>query len=110
MRKVIGVIFLLIQAVMIIAARFTEARYFCWAPHDAQNEYQLSVEVNGRPLNAEEIRKRYRISPCGLDPRSIAHIKNILRQYEKIYGQNDQTRIRLVYRKNGIAQAPWQWP
>ena len=94
---------------MIVYARFSETRYFCWAPHDAQTAYELSVTLNGRPLNAEEIKQRYRLDQKGIDPRSIEHVKIALRQYETTYGKDDTAAIIMHYATNGGPPKIWRW-
>lgn len=95
---------------MIVYARFVPSRYFCWAPFDAQNEYRISVSLHGRNLTAREIFGRYRISALALDSRSIQHIKEIIAQYETTYGRNEEARVQLTYKTNGILKEPWLWP
>jgi len=109
-RASIGIIFLLIQIYMIGYARFMEARYFCWAPFDSQNEYVLSVEVNGRTLTNKEIEKRYRRPPRGLDSRSIQHLKDVVMQYESTYAQSEEAQVWLMYTVNGNQRPVWKWP
>ena len=110
MRRWIGLIFLLFQAGMIVYARFTPSRYFCWAPYDSLSEYRIDVKVDGRSLGDEEIYQRYRMRAEGLDARSIQHLKNIIRQYEETYGRDDKAQVLLSYHTNGIPQPVWSWP
>ena len=109
-RYFVGFVLLSFQLGMIVFARFTDARYFCWAPHDSQNEYQLQVILNGKTLSDAEIRKRYRINQNGIDPRSIRHIKDILSRYEMTYGKENPASIVMDYQTNGREQATWRWP
>ncbi|MGE0268104.1 MAG: hypothetical protein AB7S78_06595 [Candidatus Omnitrophota bacterium] len=101
---------LAVQIILIVLARFTEARYFCWAPHDSQNDYVLHVTVNEQPLSADAIYTRYRLYKNGRDPRSIQHVKDVLSRYEKTLGKDQPAQITLTYTTNGIKQPVWKWP
>ena len=91
-------------------ARLTDARYFCWAPFDSQNEYTIKVVIKDRGLSDQEIRKRYHIWAKGLDSRSIKHVKNIIKQYETTYGRRDKAKVTLAYSTNGFKKPDWVWP
>ncbi|MFN3325481.1 MAG: hypothetical protein ACK5AZ_18455 [Bryobacteraceae bacterium] len=110
MRTTIGVAILIFQLGAIVYARFVPSRYFCWAPFDAQSEYTLEVTVNGNPLSAGEVRRRYRRPHQGVDNRSIQHIKDIVSGYEQRYGHGDETRVVMRYRINGKQEQVWRWP
>jgi hypothetical protein len=110
MRTAIGAAFLLFQLIMIAHARFVPSRYFCWAPYDAQSEYRLDVVIHGRPLSAQQIRRRYRRPQQGVDNRSIQHVIDIVQQYEQTYGRNDHAQVTMRYRVNGKQEQVWQWP
>ncbi len=110
MRSRVGTAILLIQLGMIVFARFHPARYFCWAPHDAQAEYELSVVVAGRALSDTEIRNRYRMAVRGRDPRAIQHRMDVVRIYETTYGRHEDARVRMTYTINGLNPRTWTWP
>ena len=110
MRTIIGVAFLSFQLVMIVYARFVPARYFCWAPYDAQSEYTLHVTIDGRPLTPQEIRRRYRRPKHGFDNRSIQHLIDIVQGYEQTYGAGHHAQVVMKYRVNGRQEQQWQWP
>ena len=95
---------------MIGYARFTPARYFCWAPFDIQSEYSLDVSAGGRSLTAAEVYYRYRRAKDGFDSRSIQHLIDIVRQYEETYGRGDHARVVMKYRVNGKAEQEWRYP
>jgi hypothetical protein len=54
-RQWLAVGFIVLQIGLIIQARFIPERFFCWAPHDAQVQYELDVTVTGKKLTPEEI-------------------------------------------------------
>ena len=102
--------FLLFQVAMIARARFDPARYFCWAPHDAQNEYEIDVTVDGRALTPEETLARYRMPWGWRNPRAMEHVLRVVRQYEVTYGRGDDAKVSIRYRTNGGPAQRWQWP
>jgi hypothetical protein len=108
-KVVLAVSFLLLQLCLILWARFIPERWFCWAPHDAQTQYELTVVVNGQALSPEEISGRYRRHKIDREVRAAANIKAIIMQRERTYGRNDTALITMNYRINGIPQKPWQW-
>jgi len=110
LRLLFGGLLLIVQLGMIVFARFTEARYFCWAPHDVQNEFILEVTLDGQKLSAEDIFKRYRIPKKSTDPRSIQHVKDALKKYELIYSKDNPAKIVMNYNRNGVEQESWRWP
>lgn len=110
MRTAIGVSLLAFQLGAIVYARFTDARYFCWAPYDTQTEYSIEAALNGKPLTAQEIRARYRRGPNGVDNRSPRHVQDILSGVETLYHVDDPAQVTLRYRINGHEEQVWQWP
>jgi len=100
---------LLFQLGMIGYARFVPTRFFCWAPYDSQNKYQIQVVLNDRELIPNEIEARYRIPQKGYDNRAISHVIKILQQYEETYGQSDKALVKLRYSVNGKKEQVWQW-
>lgn len=108
-RKTVVMSFLILQLLLIIRARFVPERWFCWAPHDTQVEYELTVFVNGRELGKDEIFARYHRSQQDRDPRSPENVKDIIRQQGLTYGKNEDIRVVMHYSVNGKAQEPWIW-
>lgn len=94
---------------MIGFARFDAARYFCWAPHDSQNEYRIHVRFAGHELSESEISARYRIPARGIDPRAIEHVLRLVSHYERSHGATDGASVRVVYRTNGGPEKRWQY-
>ncbi len=105
-----AVAFLAAQIGAIAYARFAPSRYFAWAPYDVINLYTLDVTIDGRRLEAGEVRLRYVLPQLGRDNRSIQHVKDHVRQYEETYGAGDGARVLLTYTVNGRPQEPWRWP
>lgn len=98
------------QVFMIGYARWVPTRFFCWAPYDSHSLYEISVVINDRVLSPDEVLNRYRLSQKGEERRAIAHVMNILQQYEETYGKKDQARVELTYAVNGKKEETWQWP
>ena len=109
MRRAFAIAILVFQVGAIVYSRFTPARYFCWAPFDAQNDFTIEARLNGRELTAEEIRARYKRPQRGVDNRSIQHVKDILRGAETIYA-GEPAEVVLRYRTNGGEEQVWNWP
>lgn len=99
---------LLAQAVTMVWARFTPARYFCWAPYDMQTDYQLEVEVGGRKLTPAGIRQRYRRPAQGTDNRSVQNLIDILEGVER--QSAEKASIVMTYRINGKQEHVWRHP
>lgn len=110
MRRTVAAIILAVQFGFVVAARFHDARYFCWAPHDSQNEYGIRVWIGDEELSGGEVDDRYRLTTHGIDPRAISHVKYSIRQFERTYGKGDSTRVVLEYRTNGGPMEEWSWP
>jgi len=108
-RKATGIVFLSLQVLLVVAARFTDERAFCWAPHDMQTEYELTCVVNGRELEEHEISRRFRIRKKGRDPRGVGNVKQVLVQHCRTYGKDDDVSIIMEHTINGIRQEPWRW-
>jgi hypothetical protein len=109
-RSFIGLGLLALQVGAIGYARFTPARYFCWAPHDSQSEYRIEATVSGEPLDAAAIERRYRISPTGVEGRSIQLVLDVVRLYEETLGRENPARVVVHYRVNGGEAREWRWP
>jgi len=107
---VIGIGFLTFQAVMILHGRFSDYRYYNWAPHDSQSEYVISVQVDGRELEADEVNRRYRKHAVGVEARAIAHLIRLVRQHEMTYGLEDDATVTIRWRTNGGEEQEWGWP
>lgn len=96
------------QLVMMTRARFDDARYFSWAPHDSQNEYVIEVRSEGRKLSDEVVEARYRIPPRGVDPRAIAHVIRLVQQYEAENDPDGSLEVRVRWRTNGGPERSWR--
>jgi len=110
LRTVLAIAFIGFQVGMIVHARFSPFRYYCWAPHDVQNKYWVNIEIHQQELSQSEIEDRYRGTLDGLDQHSIEHVKQLIRQYESTYGAQDSATVTLKFRKNGGPLSEWRWP
>jgi hypothetical protein len=97
---------LLAQVVTMVYARFTPARYFCWAPYDMQTDYRLEVAIGGHELTPAEIRQRYRRPAQGADNRSVQNLIDILEGVERNAAQ--KASIVMTYRINGKEERTWR--
>lgn len=109
MRKIIVLIFFLVQVFGIIYSRFLEVRYFCWAPFDQISNYEIKAEVNGVVYSPEQIRGRYNIQSNGRENRSIHNVFSIIRQYEESYGREEKSAVKVIYSTNGKAKEEWNF-
>lgn len=110
LRAVAAMVLMGAQLLLIAYARTTPARYFCWAPFDQQTDYTLDVSIDGRKLNAQEIRQRYRRPAKGTDNRSVQNLIDIVQGYEERYAGNEQAVIVMRYRINGKQEQTWKYP
>lgn len=106
--RLLGLALIWFQIGMIVKARFDPLRYFCWAPFDSRNHYQVTMaEINGQSLDEAEFAARYRVPFAGLEWRAIAHLKDLIEQYERTYGRGDSSRLAIEYRTNGGPRRTW---
>lgn len=110
MRVILGTALLLFQMSMIVYARFVPSRYFCWAPMDSQNLYEIQTSINGRNLSPDEILSRYRQPSKGGNWQAIQHVLDKIKQYEETYGRNDKALVSVTYSVNGHPKQQWYWP
>jgi len=109
-RTVAGLVLLLAQVIMIVVARFHPMRYYCWAPYDSQNEYEIQTEVDGRSLTRAELEARYRLAPTGVNPRAIYQVTDVVSYVERVYHPDESARVVVTYRTNGSPEQVWTWP
>ena len=105
-----GVALLAFQIVMIGVARVHPMRYFCWAPHDAQNAYEIRVVVDDRALSDSEIWDRYRHGSKGINPRTIYEVTDIVSHVEREYRNEENAQVTITYSVNGGSERQWHWP
>ena len=109
-RTAAGVLLLLAQVGMIVFARFHPMRYYCWAPYDSQNEYDIEAEIDGRPLTGDELEKRYRLKASAVNPRMINQVTDVISYVERVYYPDDGAQVTVTYRTNGGPEQRWTWP
>jgi hypothetical protein len=107
---VIGIAVLVPQVALIAWARVHPMRYYCWAPYDQQNEYEIETVVGGRALTPDEIKQRYRISTPGRNPRAVSQVTDIVSYVERVYRPEDRAEVTVRYRVNGGKERVWRWP
>lgn len=107
---VFGILFLLLQLVLIINAHFGESRHFSWSPYTTQIKYKLSVTVNGQPLSRKAIKKRYGFQHSDRwEAHSIQNLIELIKLHEQRYSQNQHVKILLTYSINGHKQQKWTY-
>ena len=110
MTRAAAICLLFLQIVSVIHARFVSSRWLAWAPNDYAIGYRLQVQVNGRNLSADEVRKRYALPPEGVYENPAQNLIDIVSQRERTYGRNDHAEVVLTYRPNGGLAQEWRWP
>jgi hypothetical protein len=124
----VAALILLAQMGLNIWQHVGDTRYFAWAPNDYLVTYDLRVDVGGRPLSTEEIRRRYRLDLTERLSESTkaksgfakveryvfedapAELTDRIRWYEEKKGKNDSAHVRLVYQLDGGKEKTWLWP
>jgi len=109
-RRSILIIFFCLQILGIIIGKFSDARFFCWAPYDQFSFYEINVSINGRELNDQEISERYRRGKRGRNNRNIHNVISNVRQYEETYAVKKNVTVELKYVINGQQKGSWIWP
>jgi hypothetical protein len=109
-KKVIAVLLLSWQVGMIVYARFDDARYFCWAPHDVIWTFRIETVVGGRTLDTLESARRYRYRRPSMDEHAVEHLFRAIRQYETTYGKDDRAQVTVRYRRNEGPVQEWRYP
>lgn len=107
---VLGAALLGAQVIGVMASRFTETRYYSWAPYDEITEFELRVWVGGRELLGAEAARRYRLPHPSRDNRSWAHVPAAVAHYERTLGRDEGARVEYRHRINGGAERVWLWP
>ncbi len=110
LRLVFGWLFLLAQVALIFYSRFIPERFFCWAPYDEQTYYEIFVTLNGKELSTDEAGKRYGYGQKRIESRTIHNVLNMVEQYEKTYGINDNAQVKIIYATNGHQKQTWKYP
>lgn len=109
-RKSVLVIFFGLQVLGVLIGKFSDAKFFLWAPYDQFSFYEINVSIDGHELDEREISNRYRSSNRGRNNRNIHNVISKLRQYEETYAQEKNVTVELSYVINGHQQGTWVWP
>lgn len=110
LRKSFISLFFALQIIGIVVTKFSDVKYFCWAPYDEISRYKISVMLEGDKLDSREIQHRYRTSAKGRENRSISNLISVIRQYETTYGSKQNAIVKLSYLTNGHEERVWIWP
>ncbi len=121
MKNAIGISILIIQLLFIATSRLGDTKYYCWAPHDDQNIYTISVIIDNKTLTREETNERYKLDYTyywtgeklkwmNIESRYMGNVIDKVRQYESTYGKHEGAKVKITYRKNGGNAQHWTWP
>jgi len=102
--------FFALQLVGMIIGRFTQVKYFLWAPYDEISTYTIQVDLPSGRLDEQTVESRYRQAAVGRENRSIHNLISIIKQYESTYGALDKAKVKLTFVTNGIDSCTWWWP
>lgn len=108
-KKILIVLFFLIQIVLIIYQLNNETKFFNWAMFHTKIDYTATVTVNGVELNDKDFFKRYKILKTGSECRSLEHLKRKMTQRELIYRDSSKVFIELNYIENTHKRDTWKW-
>lgn len=106
-RVTFSVLFILTQIVLIVYARYTPLRFFCWAPYDIHTKYEINAIINDSIYGPKQLESRYNYSMEGWEQRSIHNIFYIIEQYENTYGKYDSVEVKALYSINGRKEEEW---
>lgn len=109
MRKMLISLFFLLQVVAIVYSRFSEERYFCWAPFDQISVFEIQAKINGVEFSPAEVRSRYKMQSPGRENRAIQNVFSIIKQFEQSYGKEDAVVVKVIYSTNGKAKEEWSF-
>lgn len=109
-RYKLGILFLSLQLMSVLAAQFIPERFFCWAPYDEHTLLQTEVRISDYSLTPKEVAERYRYRMNGWEPRAVHNVFNIVRQFEQTYGRKDSARVSIRYQTNGHPAKIWTYP
>jgi len=95
----------------ILIARFAEdSPVFAPLPGGI-TAHEIHVTVDGEPLKADSIRKRYRLPVRGTTSLTPAGLRSIVRNRESRHTDAGTTTfVRLHLRRNAGAETIWLWP
>ena len=103
---------------LFIRARFTESRYFCWAPFHSEARYTIDATSGGRALDDDEIARRYNIARyywnestrTNWELNTIAHVIDTIRATEAALPAPARAAVTVTYRVNGHPPEQWRSP
>lgn len=105
----LGLGFLAIQILWVLASQLRESRHFSWAPHTVQVRYEIAVEESGAPLPPHEVQARYRIAAAGWEAHSHRNLIELIEQAERTRVA-PESNVRLEYWINERGPFTWRRP
>ena len=117
-RIAFGIALLILELVLFARARFTESRYFCWAPFHSEARYVIDATLGGRALTDDQIARRYRLPRYYWDPgtrsdwelNTITHVIDTIRATEAALPAAERAAVVVTYRVNGRPNERWRSP
>jgi hypothetical protein len=105
----LGIGFLAIQILWVLAAQLRESRHFSWAPHTVQVRYGITVVEAGRLLPPHEVQARYGVPAAGWEAHSHRNLMELVEQAERTRVA-PESAVRLEYWINERGPFTWRWP
>jgi hypothetical protein len=102
--------FLVIQTVLVVASQLGESRWFSWAPHTVQVRYRIEATLDGRPLDARAIGRRFGVPATGWEAHAVKNLQDLIEQYARTYGRDERLTVMLRYAVNGRPEQTWTRP
>jgi len=117
-RVLLGAALLGLEIVQFVRARFSDTRYFCWAPFHSEARYKVDATVGGLALGDEAVARRYGLPRYYFDPKTrtdwelnaIAHVTDTIRATEAALPVGARARVVVTYRENGGQERRWSFP
>lgn len=101
--------FLIFQIGMIITSKFSDNRYFTWAPHDIQTKYKLRVYQNNLELTNDQLYTCFGLYKSGIEDLPPSHLIERLIEYMRLNPDHDLKCIEYSYSVNGKGWKVWTW-
>ena len=109
-RAALALVFVLLQAGLVLRSRFATDRFFSWAPHDRQIEYRIEGAVAGVPLSPEQVTYRYGLTPGGWLSHAAEDLQWTIAARETRLAPAQRAAVTMTYRVNGNPWKTWMYP
>ena len=105
----VGILFFVLQIILIVYSQFFNSKHFCWAPHNTQVFYTISGKLNGVHFTDSLFKARYKIPITGWEAHSPDNVKQLIIANERQTNFRDTVYISFVYSENGNVTKTWNY-